>query len=233
MALIECPDCGHDVSDSAACCPNCGFPIQKQKENFDSDTLSNKKSRFPAWIIATVLLLVILIGCFFVFRSPDASENDDLPRVLSFEQEDGTLFLDDNSKIKNKYLTEAQTALIDTAMRSCVRLCNDLNNLPPDGKVDFTTFGSDVMEIAENDLLKASDVIDPELNRSPVVPIQTLSGWITASVLSAALESFDLDSSSQSNQVSLSPDNIAQIRTCTINALEYYYNENPKPYLGG
>lgn len=27
MALIKCPECGKDVSDRAAACPNCGFPI--------------------------------------------------------------------------------------------------------------------------------------------------------------------------------------------------------------
>jgi ribosomal protein L7/L12 len=28
MALIKCPECGHDVSDKAASCPKCGYPIQ-------------------------------------------------------------------------------------------------------------------------------------------------------------------------------------------------------------
>lgn len=27
MALIDCPECRKTVSDSAASCPNCGFPI--------------------------------------------------------------------------------------------------------------------------------------------------------------------------------------------------------------
>lgn len=29
MALIKCPECNHDVSDTAALCPNCGFDIAK------------------------------------------------------------------------------------------------------------------------------------------------------------------------------------------------------------
>ena len=28
MALIKCPECGNDVSDSAAVCMRCGFPIR-------------------------------------------------------------------------------------------------------------------------------------------------------------------------------------------------------------
>ena len=27
MALIECPECGQNVSDRANACPNCGYPI--------------------------------------------------------------------------------------------------------------------------------------------------------------------------------------------------------------
>ena len=30
MALISCPECGHDVSDQAEACPNCGFPIAEE-----------------------------------------------------------------------------------------------------------------------------------------------------------------------------------------------------------
>lgn len=32
MALIECPECGKEVSDSAVSCPNCGFGIAALKE---------------------------------------------------------------------------------------------------------------------------------------------------------------------------------------------------------
>ena len=36
MAIIKCPECGHDVSNKASSCPNCGYileinPIEKIK----------------------------------------------------------------------------------------------------------------------------------------------------------------------------------------------------------
>lgn len=31
MALINCPECGKEISDNAASCPNCGTPIGNQK----------------------------------------------------------------------------------------------------------------------------------------------------------------------------------------------------------
>ncbi|MDO4827890.1 MAG: zinc-ribbon domain-containing protein, partial [Clostridia bacterium] len=27
MALIKCPECGLSISDKAAACPNCGYPL--------------------------------------------------------------------------------------------------------------------------------------------------------------------------------------------------------------
>lgn len=32
MALIICPECSRDVSDKAAACPHCGFPINREFE---------------------------------------------------------------------------------------------------------------------------------------------------------------------------------------------------------
>jgi len=34
MALINCPECGKEISDQAASCPNCGTPIQKTERKF-------------------------------------------------------------------------------------------------------------------------------------------------------------------------------------------------------
>ena len=33
MALIKCPECGKDVSDTAETCPNCGFTTKRKKES--------------------------------------------------------------------------------------------------------------------------------------------------------------------------------------------------------
>ena len=34
MALIECPECGREVSDRAAACPHCAYPIGKRPEMY-------------------------------------------------------------------------------------------------------------------------------------------------------------------------------------------------------
>ena len=44
MSLLKCPECQHDVSDKAAACPHCGYPMQT-----DSKTRKpqNKKATIP------------------------------------------------------------------------------------------------------------------------------------------------------------------------------------------
>ncbi len=34
MAIIQCPECGREVSDQAASCPNCGIPLKKGETKF-------------------------------------------------------------------------------------------------------------------------------------------------------------------------------------------------------
>ena len=33
MALINCPECGKEVSDKADTCPNCGLAVKKELKN--------------------------------------------------------------------------------------------------------------------------------------------------------------------------------------------------------
>ena len=52
MALINCPECGKEVSNSAESCPHCGFPITKQ---------DNKRiKRIKIW---ELVFLISLIAC--------------------------------------------------------------------------------------------------------------------------------------------------------------------------
>ena len=42
MGLIKCPECQHDVSDKAAACPKCGYPIAAYTQSAQPQTESNK-----------------------------------------------------------------------------------------------------------------------------------------------------------------------------------------------
>lgn len=61
MALIKCNECGHEVSDKAQNCPNCGCPMENvgatQEELMDEEPKKKK-----GWIWALVVALLCLIG---------------------------------------------------------------------------------------------------------------------------------------------------------------------------
>lgn len=44
MALINCPECGRQVSSQAEKCPGCGFPIRNYAENFQNSKRRKEKS---------------------------------------------------------------------------------------------------------------------------------------------------------------------------------------------
>jgi uncharacterized membrane protein YvbJ len=61
MALINCPDCGSDVSDQAAACPKCARPINKQ-----ATIETPRTNRSVAGGVAIVSIAMLLAA--FVFR---------------------------------------------------------------------------------------------------------------------------------------------------------------------
>lgn len=64
MALIQCPECGREISDKVKACPHCGYPLQEHNENEDREqkveiTAVNLKSKNPE---KTKKLLLIVGG---------------------------------------------------------------------------------------------------------------------------------------------------------------------------
>lgn len=69
MSLINCPECGHEVSTSALECPNCGRPLHRPAAVPDSvvTAVPVERSGFPNWafiplgILGALLLLVVFL----------------------------------------------------------------------------------------------------------------------------------------------------------------------------
>lgn len=57
MALVNCPDCGKQISPSAAACPNCGRPFYEVKKGLSGCTLL---AVIVAAIITAAILLYVL-----------------------------------------------------------------------------------------------------------------------------------------------------------------------------
>lgn len=78
MALINCPECGREISEMAKSCPHCGCPIQKSTENKGSNSkpkkTHNSKNRnekpkkkgsclkIVLIVLAALMVLIVLIG---------------------------------------------------------------------------------------------------------------------------------------------------------------------------
>ncbi|MCM1252644.1 MAG: zinc ribbon domain-containing protein [Clostridium sp.] len=86
MALINCPECGKEISDKAVYCPNCGFPIEQKinekveteydkileenesyelyTENNDEDIEEEEQKMSPLSIVALILSITLFFSIF-------------------------------------------------------------------------------------------------------------------------------------------------------------------------
>ena len=61
MALIKCTECGHEVSDKASMCPNCGCPIESLGAA-QEEVIYEEPKKKKGWIWALIVALLCLIG---------------------------------------------------------------------------------------------------------------------------------------------------------------------------
>lgn len=77
MALIKCKECGHEVSDKASMCPNCGCPIESlgaaQEEVIYEEP---KKKKGLIWALIVALLCLIGGGGYYAYSKFDDVESD-------------------------------------------------------------------------------------------------------------------------------------------------------------
>lgn len=81
MSLVNCPECGHEISTSAINCPNCGRPIIRPVAHPDTvvRAIPRERDRFPAWVFIPLGILgVLLLIVFFVMMNRN---NDDAGNV--------------------------------------------------------------------------------------------------------------------------------------------------------
>lgn len=68
MALIKCPECGKEISDSVKICPHCGYSIRKhiRVKNREKDVNANEKKYKNIKMIALAVGIVIFIFVLIV-----------------------------------------------------------------------------------------------------------------------------------------------------------------------
>ena len=81
MALINCPECGKEMSDSAKKCPHCGYKIKNDK-------------KMPMWLIviiaiaAVLLVVTCVIIIIFVTKKPKEETKIEIPSVAEVKKEE-------------------------------------------------------------------------------------------------------------------------------------------------
>lgn len=83
MALTICPECTHEVSSTAAACPNCGHPFAPPvvhppvQRNVVVSEVPRDREGFPPWafIPLGVLGLGLILLLFYLFKSDDNGRN--------------------------------------------------------------------------------------------------------------------------------------------------------------
>lgn len=80
MSLILCPECGHEVSTSAAVCPQCARPMRAPPAGEPKVFVTPQVDReggFPTWALIPIGLLavVLIFVAYIAFREPDTTAN--------------------------------------------------------------------------------------------------------------------------------------------------------------
>lgn len=97
MSLINCPECGNQVSNTAVACPNCGHPLAPAA--VESRTVIREvlppvveKESFPKWILAPIIILgaVLIFLLFALFRNQDEDQRNVNVGVTTSKQPDRT-----------------------------------------------------------------------------------------------------------------------------------------------
>jgi uncharacterized membrane protein YvbJ len=66
MALIDCPECGRSVSDSAASCPNCAYPISGSghTQTIQETAKVYKGQIVLSYVVMIVGFIILIPSCF-------------------------------------------------------------------------------------------------------------------------------------------------------------------------
>lgn len=61
MALINCVECGKEISDQARACPNCGNPSEEQAKMQRVQDTNQQSSRVGCLIVGIIMMILAFV----------------------------------------------------------------------------------------------------------------------------------------------------------------------------
>jgi Uncharacterised protein family UPF0547. len=101
MALINCPECGKEISDKVTTCPHCGYPFEQSNKEEDRGTVNNndkKRTKYVKIIIGLVALVLISVSTIMIVQNLNPVSK--FISLIKNEKRDAAVSLFDK-KIKN------------------------------------------------------------------------------------------------------------------------------------
>ena len=112
MALIKCPECSKEISDTVKKCPNCGYKLKLRREDKSQfKTLKN----FNWWKILLITFIVVVVASggitfYFYMNSPVRKAQDYLKEG---DIKQAQAIFDDEIKSDNKLSVKFEKGLAD------------------------------------------------------------------------------------------------------------------------
>lgn len=68
MSLMNCPECGHEVSNEAVACPGCGRPVVAPTPTFQRNVViaDTERNEFPKWLFIPIIIVGALVVFFMI-----------------------------------------------------------------------------------------------------------------------------------------------------------------------
>lgn len=135
MALINCPECGHQMSDTAKKCPNCGAPLKKSTFKVEKDIAISVSLLVVAlglligsiWIMCNVGYFIIVINDDNFFLSLGLFIGSFIPLFFGLRAL--------RSKLKKSKLIFALSAMAFVLAMSCVFLTRGVGTRAMEDKI--------------------------------------------------------------------------------------------------
>lgn len=147
MALIKCPECGKDVSSSAASCPNCGHPIsQAQPKETVVEKTTVVKEKKKGSCLSGILVFVVIIVIILVVASKDSDSSKSSSSSSSTATSTAESSASEEAVEEVQYLAVTSTELIDAYNDNQVKCKQDYDGKMLEVTGTVQSIGTDVMD---------------------------------------------------------------------------------------